>query len=109
MIRGHEVSHQVFLIHMKDAGVLGHLLQHPPHVRKVGPVGHLQLLTGSLEVGLEPLLTVVEVSVLILHNAFRDLAGEGIGNRDVDVIGRDGKGFDQNRLNQQAGDQVALG
>ena len=47
------------------------------------------------------------MGVLVLHHALGDLAGERVGNRDIDVIGRDGEGLNQQRLDQQAGGHLA--
>ena len=48
------------------------------------------------------------MGVFVLHHTLSDFAGEGIGHRDIDVIGRNGECFDQQGLNQQAGDHLAL-
>ena len=48
------------------------------------------------------------MGVLILDHTLGDLAGEGISNRDINVIGGDGEGFDHQRLNDQTGDDFVL-
>ena len=48
------------------------------------------------------------MGVLVLHHTLGDLAGEGISNRDIDVICGDREGFDQQSLNQQTGDDLPL-
>ena len=48
------------------------------------------------------------MGVFVLHHTLSDFASEGIGHRNIDVISRDGECFDQQGLNQQAGDHFAL-
>ena len=49
------------------------------------------------------------MGVFVLYHALGDLAGEGIGYRDIDVVSRNGKGLNQDGLNQEACHQFAFG
>jgi len=48
------------------------------------------------------------MSVFIFNHTLGNPAGKGIGYGNIDVISRDGKRFDEQCLNQQAGDDFAL-
>ena len=61
---------------------------------QIGAVGGLQLLTALVQMGLEPLLAVVEVSVFVLNYGFGDFTGKGIGYGNINVISGYGESLD---------------
>ena len=93
---------------MQNSRVACYLLEHLAHQGQVFPICLLQLYSYGFKVGFEPFLTVIKVGVFIFDYAFGDLACEGVGYRDIDVIRRNRKCFNQNSLNQKAGCDLAF-
>ena len=94
LVSDQEILDQAFFFHLQLSGIVSHLFEHAADDRQVDLVGLDDLVAAAFEVGLEPLLAVVEVGVLVFDHALGDLAGEGISNRDIDVVSRDREGFD---------------
>ena len=49
------------------------------------------------------------MGVFVFDHSLGDLAGEGIGDRNIDVVSGNREGLDQDGLDQQAGDHLAFG
>ena len=93
---------------MQNSRVASDLLKHLAHQRQILTVCLLQLPSHRFEVGFQPFLTVIKVSVLIFDYTFGNLTRKWIGYRNIDVIGRNCKGLNQNGLNQKTGCDLAF-